>query len=104
MLKFLQDEIKELDNQISDMESGRLDLQQEIQNLKKDILERDEKIENLNAENERLSISLEGIRSSYDLQGLVNSAILKCFVFVNCTYLIFHIISTIDFMPICFDK
>ena len=55
------------------MESGRLNLEKEIQNLRKEILERDEKIENLNAENDRLSISLEGIRSSYDLQGLVCS-------------------------------
>ena len=43
-----------------------------MENLKKELAERDAKIEGLNAENEKLSISLEGIRSSYDLQGMVN--------------------------------
>ena len=55
------------------MENGRLDLRKQIENLNREISERDGKIENLNAENERLSITLEGIRSSYDLQGLVIS-------------------------------
>ena len=75
------------------MESGRLDLQQEIQNLKKEISERDEKIENLNAENERLSISLEGIRSSYDLQGLVNFITLNNFIIITCNLCWYHCFS-----------
>ena len=40
--------------------------------MNKQISEKDGKITDLSAENERLNITLEGIRSSFDLQGLVN--------------------------------
>ena len=49
-----------------------MDLNDEIARLNGQVSECEGKIERLNSENERLSITLEGIRSSFDLQGLVS--------------------------------
>lgn len=69
----LQVEIRDREDQISNLEDSRLDLNQLIEQLNKQISEKDGKITDLSAENERLNITLEGIRSSFDLQGMVNT-------------------------------
>ncbi|XP_065065519.1 golgin subfamily B member 1-like isoform X1 [Rhopilema esculentum] len=71
----LRGEIKVRDDQISALEDSRMDLNDEIARLNGQISECEGKIDRLNSENERLSITLEGIRSSFDLQGLGKSAL-----------------------------